>query len=46
MTDQFIIGHEGWIAKVTEVDSRPLSEDFEKREMVFLLELLGGFWAY
>jgi len=28
VTAQFIIGHEGWIAKVTEEDSRLLSEDF------------------
>ena len=46
MTAQFIIGHEDWIAKVTEEDSRLLSEIFENREMVFLLEVLGGFWAY
>jgi len=28
MTSQFIIRHEGWIAKVTEEDARLLSEDF------------------
>ena len=42
MTGQFIIGHEGWIANVTEEDARAYCRRiFETREMVFLLELFG-----
>jgi len=46
MTAQFIIGHEGWIAKVTEEDSRLLSGFLRNEKWSFSSSFLGGFWAY